>query len=109
MAKAETKTATTHVRNAVAAEETALTKKVGPLFKADSDEQKAGIRFGRKLLRVKNGTRKSAPPKGILSDEQVASIYKALGIAKPERKVAEPKADATAGDATGEGDAPDES
>ena len=102
MAEAETKTATSHVRNADKAEETALAKKVAPLFKDGSDEQAAGIRFGRKLLRVQKGTRKSAPPKGILSDESVAKIYKALGIQKPERKAAEPKADATAGDANGE-------
>lgn len=92
----ETKTATSHVRNADKAEETALTKKVAPLFKEDSDEQKAAIRYGRKLLRVKKGTRKSAPPKGILSDEAVAKIYKALGIEKPERKVAEKAAPAEA-------------
>lgn len=99
MAKAETKTATTHVRNANAAEEKVLTQKVAPLFKDDSDEQKAAIRYGRKLLRVKNGTRKSAPPKGILSDESVAKIYKALGITKPERKVAE-KAETPAAEET---------
>lgn len=96
MAEAETKTATSHVRNADKSEEAALTKKVAPLFKDGSDEQAAAIRYGRKLLRVKKGTRKSAPPKGILSDEAVAKIYKALGIEKPERKAAEPKAAETA-------------
>lgn len=103
MAEAETKTATSHVRNADKSEETALTKKVAPLFKDGSDEQAAAIRYGRKLLRVKKGTRKSAPPKGILSDEAVAKIYKALGIEKPERKAAEPKAEtADAGAASDE-------
>lgn len=102
MAKSETTTATTHVRDAVPAEEKALTAKVAPLFKEGSDEQKAAIRFGRKLLRVKKGTRKSAPPKGILSDEAVAKIYKALGIAKPERKVAEPKAETETAEAAEE-------
>lgn len=97
MAKAKEQTAaTSHVRNAKPAEEKVLTQKVAPLFDADSDVQKAGIRFGRKLLRVKNGTRTSAPPKGILSDQDVASIYKALGIAKPERKAAAPKAEKAA-------------
>ena len=61
-------------------DEKILTQKVAPLFKQDSVEQTAGIRYGRKLLRLKSGARTSTPPWTGLTRTQAADVAKALGI-----------------------------
>jgi hypothetical protein len=63
-----------------AREEKTLATKVAPLFKRDSPEQTAGVRYGRKLLRLKSGAGTSRPPMTGLTKEQAAAVAKALGI-----------------------------
>ena len=61
-------------------DEKVLTQKVAPLFKQDSAEQIAGVRYGRKWLKVKSGARSSKPPTAGLTKEQAADVRSALGI-----------------------------